>query len=123
MSEETFTPVSKRVFANAFEFAFSANKNVAEACSPVETAEGGTFHLSEDGQSGFRVCSGELTHVFSVVRGRGNSIVTAAIVGGATFLDCFDGYLPTLYTRHGFTETHREPNWTPGAPDVVFMSR
>jgi hypothetical protein len=48
-------------------------------------------------------------------------LVVDAIDAGARSLDCFDGYLPTLYARHGFAETHRVANWPPDGPDVVYM--
>lgn len=66
---------------------------------------------------------GVLIGVFSLVRGRGDALVAGAVAHGARHLDCFDGYLPTLYARHGFAESHRESNWTPGGPDVVYMTR
>ena len=65
---------------------------------------------------------GELCGVFSTVKGRGDAIMRDALTAGAVRLDCFDGYLPGFYARHGFRETHREENWTPGGPDVVYMS-
>jgi hypothetical protein len=49
-------------------------------------------------------------------------MVQSAIERGASKLDCFDGFLPAYYERFGFVETERVPNWTPGEPDVVFMS-
>jgi hypothetical protein len=65
--------------------------------------------------------SGELVGVFSAYKGRGDDLVDAALKSGATHLDCFDGYLTEFYARHGFIEYHRDPNWTPGGPDVVLM--
>jgi hypothetical protein len=56
------------------------------------------------------------------VRGRGDALVSDAIARGAKHLNCFDGYLPTLYARHGFVEVRREPNWTEGGPDIVYMA-
>lgn len=81
------------------------------------------YFLSDDGKSGFGVTvSGEIVGLFSVAKGRGDHLVAGAIQAGGTRLDCFDGYLPTLYGRHGFREVKREDNWTPGAPDVVYMA-
>lgn len=54
--------------------------------------------------------------------GYGSRLVNDALHNGAEVLDCFDGFLPEFYARHGFVETGREPNWTPGEPDVVYMS-
>ena len=65
--------------------------------------------------------TGELVGLWSHVPGNGNGLVTAAIAYGATSLDCFDGYLPTLYGRHGFVIVRREANWIAGGPDVVYM--
>lgn len=65
----------------------------------------------------FRV---ELCHLWGA--GYGGRLVGDALHNGAEVLDCFDGFLPEFYARHGFVETSREPNWTPGAPDVVYMA-
>lgn len=65
---------------------------------------------------------GELVYVFSEVKGRGAALVLDAIERGATHLDCFDGYLVTLYSRHGFRVVKRVANWTEGGPDVVYMA-
>jgi hypothetical protein len=54
--------------------------------------------------------------------GYGSRLVGDALHNGAEVLDCFDGFLPEFYARHGFVETSREPNWTPGEPDVVYMA-
>lgn len=117
-----YSPASQRVFQNAFAYARATSFQVAAATSPAETAEGGEFHLSIDGLSGYRVSAGELTHVFSTVRGRGADLVEDAIASGAKYLDCFDGYLPQLYSRFGFKETKREQNWVASEPDVVYMA-
>lgn len=85
--------------------------------------------ISADGASGYIVVresngARDLRQVFSAVPGRGDLLVSDAVRrAGADTLDCFDGYLPTLYARHGFRETRRETNWTPGGPDVVYMAR
>lgn len=87
------------------------------------------YYVAEDGRSGYGLVQvfddgpTELIGVFSDVKGRGDEIVEDAIFHGANTLDCFDGYLPGFYERHGFTEVNRVPNWTPGEPDVVFMER
>jgi hypothetical protein len=54
--------------------------------------------------------------------GYGSRLVADALHNGAEVLDCFDGFLPEFYARHGFVEVTREPNWTPGGPDVVYMA-
>ena len=116
-------------FRAAFESAREGSSLIREATSPItrEDADDTAFYLAADGdnepRSGFAVTSsGELRFVFSMVRGRGRVIINRAIVAGATHLDCFDGYLPTLYAAGGFVETARVPNWTPGGPDVVYMA-
>lgn len=93
--------------------------------SAIDLPDGGTrYYLATDFRSGFGItASGELIAVFSLVPGRGPSIVSQAVRLGASNLDCFDGHLVALYSNHGFKETHREPNWDPSGPDVVWMSR
>lgn len=95
----------------------------AATSAPDELPESAAYYLHADGRSGFGVNGAELIGLFSSERGRGAALVQAAIAAGATHLDCFDGYLPELYARHGFCETRRVPNWTPGGPDVVYMER
>ena len=100
----------------------------ASTSSPLEIAGvlslDDIAYLSDDGLSGYVVkASGELVGVFSSVKGRGDALMVSAIANGARRLDCFDGYLPELYARHGFRETDRAENWTPGGPDVVYMAR
>jgi len=82
----------------------------------------GQAYMSHDRSSGFVVRDGELVGVFSTRKGAGDVIMRDALAAGAVRLDCFDGYLPAFYARHGFRETSREPNWTPGGPDVVYMA-
>jgi hypothetical protein len=105
---------------------------VLDACesSPIvdsmlsrpEHVDGTIYVLSTDGQSGYAVRpSGELVNVFSLVKGRGARLVRHALMTGAVYLDCFDGYLTSFYGRHGFREVGRVANWTPGGPDVVYM--
>ena len=79
--------------------------------------------VSADGLSGYGVShEGELVGLFSTVKGRGDELVESAKANEAWFLDCFDGYLVRLYSKHGFEEYNRVPNWTQGAADVVFMA-
>lgn len=121
-----FTTVSPAKFSQALAVAQRTDANVAAATTPalemfIRTDL--TTYLHTDGRSGFAVAAdGELVGVFSTVRGRGQDILTAAIGAGANRLDCFDGFLPNLYSRFGFVETAREANWTPGGPDVVYMA-
>lgn len=117
--------VSARVFRETLGEARKASLRIANATTPevIVASRPGAFYLSVDGRSGFAVTfKGELHGVFSLVKGRGDTLVRDAVFFGATHLDCFDGYLPTLYAKHGFHETRREPNWVEGQPDVVYMS-
>lgn len=113
------------VFGTYFETARKFHLQIADATSPFEHREGTCYFLDEDPETGF--CGyairpdGELVFVWSARPGRGNEIVEHAVANGATHLDCFDGYLPSLYARHGFVEYARENNWTPDGPDVVYM--
>jgi hypothetical protein len=70
---------------------------------------------------GFLVVSGELMGLWG--RGIGDFLIRDAISLGANRLDCFDGYLPRLYSKHGFQAILRSPNYTKGQPDVVWMRR
>ena len=118
-------PVSWNTFAVAMRHARSVSERIAEATSsPDEMPSSYSFFLSEDAQSGYGVAGdGTLVGVFSLVKGRGESLIWSAILHhGAVKLDCFDGFLPDYYKRFGFAETERVPNWTPGEPDVVFMA-
>lgn len=122
-----FDRVPSETFRAFFELARSEHAHIAESTSPFEMTRGASCFLStwtpERGVCGFVIrADGELTNVFSVGKGNGDDIMRAAIARGARHLDCFDGYLPTFYGRHGFAETRREDNWTPGGPAVVYMA-
>lgn len=117
-----YYPTSADSFRETFDAARSASPLIDAATSPFDAETPAIHYLAGDALSGFAVTeTGELRFVFSLVKGRGDDLVTAALREGASHLDCFDGYLPTLYGRHGFTETARELNWTPGDPDVVYL--
>lgn len=130
MSAPTLAPapaileVPRETFGNALHQARLIWQKCKDSTSkPEEMSLTARYYLTEDGQSGFGVTTdGELIGVFSLERGRGDQLVAAAILMGARRLDCFDGYLPKLYARHGFSEYDRKPNWTPGGPDVVWMT-
>lgn len=110
-------------FAAHYDSARVASDRIREATSPFTHTDGTVYVLSTDGESGYAIRpDGDLVFVFSTTPGRGATIVADAIANGAETLDCFDGYLPTLYARHGFVEYAREDNWTPGGPAVVFMA-
>ncbi len=124
-----FWEVDAKAFALYFNASRAVSDVIRESCSTFESIdargadwEGARFFLSTANRAGYCVKGdGELVLVHSLDKGRGDAIVTDAIANGATFLDCFDGYLPTLYGRHGFVEWHREANWDADGPDVVFM--
>jgi hypothetical protein len=118
--------VGRDAFAFAFTMARGVSDRVLEATSPFDFDAPDVWRrdywLSLDGRSGFCIDNDDrLLFVFSLEPGRGDEIVSHAVRHGAKRLDCFDGYLPGLYSRHGFVEERREANWTPGEPDVVFM--
>lgn len=77
-----------------------------------------------DHQGGFVVLSGELLGFHNIKKGTGDWMMREAVALGADRLYTFDvSHLINLYTRHGFREVLREPNFYPGKPDVVFMRR
>lgn len=120
--------VSQAEFMQAFCDAKRNNPMVREATSwPSELYDGASagdaYVLTSGGMAGFIVrASGELVALFSRKKGYGDMLVKQAIQCGASHLDCFDGYLPKLYAKHGFIETDRAANWSEGEPDVVFMA-
>ncbi|MEU9605439.1 hypothetical protein [Streptomyces sp. NPDC048057] len=118
-------PASQSEYTAALGLARSESERISRATSAPEEMPGDArYYLTADLQSGFGVAAdGALIGLFSTVQGRGDDLITDAVTHkGATHLDCFDGYLPGLYKRHGFIETERVPNWVSGEPDVVFMA-
>jgi len=100
--------------------------NIKNSTSPVieiiQDKTDKTFYLDSTGSKGYAIDgTGELTSLFSTIKGEGTNLVRSAIKNGAKHLDCFDGFLPTFYKKFGFIEVKRVPNWTEGEPDVVFM--
>lgn len=88
--------------------------------------------LTEDGRSGMAIMpDGDAVSLFSLERGRAQSLMQHAIREGGWKLDAFDegGFLPILYRTFGFKEYGRvawnpdytPPGWTGGTPDVVMM--
>lgn len=78
-------------------------------------------YLSPSGKTGFAIGpDGDLCNLFSMEH-RGADAIRAAMELGANKLDCFDGKLPGLYSKFGFEEYKREPNWIKGEPDVIYM--
>lgn len=122
-----FNQVSSKQFIAALKDAQDNYKHIRTATTPftdIQHTFGTTYYLSMNGAIGFAVSgTGELTSVYSAIKGKGDELMIEAIKRGACHLDCFDGYLPKFYAKHGFTEVRREPNWTAGEPDVVYMAR
>lgn len=115
--------VPASIFRLALATAAAERPQIAESCTaPADLPHRARYYLAADGRSGFGIDDGELIGLFSAAAGRGRQLVNAAVDLGARRLDCFDGYLPELYAWHGFVETRRESNWSPGGPDVVYMS-
>ena len=124
---DLFVKVSSNEFKESLKRVQSFYKVIRESTTPwneIETKDVKFFIAGCPAFMGFAVSeNGELTSVFSAIQGKGDTIMREAIKQGAKHLDCFDGYLPTLYARHGFHEVRREANWTKGEPDVVYMER
>lgn len=121
----TTSSVPHDIFQQAIGAARVASLTIRDATSPSDEYPrfGATYYLTIDGLSGYGILDdGTLVGLFSLVRGRGASLMANALDDGATSLDCFDGFLPGFYRRFGFVETGRVPNWTEGEPDVVWMS-
>lgn len=118
--------VTSAHFAEVFGFVRNDSPVVREMTSTFDEIEGTRYFLGDQGRYanfGYAIRpDGELVYVFSEVKGMGNHIMMDAVSKGAVYLDCFDGYLVTLYSRHGFRVVKRVENWTPGEPDVVYMS-
>lgn len=96
--------------------------------------------LSEDKKSGVAVTQdGDIVSLFSSSSEKGRTIpmLLLAVQNGGTKLDCFDTFLPRLYSRIGFKavarnnwiEEYKPEGWNKeyfgrynnGEPDVVFM--
>jgi hypothetical protein len=118
-------------FFKAVEEASQRNPRIKEMITrynPEELNKMDTF-LTKDMASGFALKptedgGKEIVSLFSGKKGRGDKLINEAVKQGGDTLDAFDGYLTQeLYPKAGFKEYAREPNWTPGSPDVVFMKK
>jgi len=84
--------------------------------------------LTKNKLAGAALNGDEIINVFSLSAGEGKKALLEAITRGGRRLDCFDKLpgqdhgLPEYYAKFGFKEVRREKNWTPGGPDVVYMS-
>ena len=123
-----FENVTLLEFKGALKLVQASNEQIKNATTPWEEINDdikffSNFYLDYENQCGFAVSfKGELTSVFSLKKKQGDHIVRQAIKVGATHLDCFDGYLPTLYSRHGFKIARKEDNWTNGEPCICYMN-
>lgn len=118
-----FLQTSPGYFAEITEDLRQCSPIHAENVDPVDIHAEARFYLSDDQTAGFAITTdGELKYVWSTLPGQGDAIVSTAVEAGAEHLNCFDGHLVTLYSRHGFVVDSRTPNWTEGEPDVVTMS-
>jgi hypothetical protein len=123
-----FHTASKLDFVFALTAARDSNQHVRRSVThPTDLTDNAQWFLTADGKTGFGITHSddegnrELIAVFSTVKGRGPQIVRTSVLHGANVLDCFDGFLVEFYTKHGWREYDRAPNWTPGNPDVVFL--
>ena len=123
-------------FRRSIEHARGHMTNRQSLCvSTFSTAEyrHAQLYLSHDNCSGYAIfAGGELRSVFSCVKGRGAQLLDSAIANGATWLECFDGFLSQLYSNAGFVEVARytfDPALAPtgwdqlanGTPDYLKM--
>jgi hypothetical protein len=120
-----FTKVTGEAFGAMVETAMASDARIDAMLSHGVDYSAHECYATADGTAGFAVSpDGDLQSVFNYgTGGRGDALVTAAIGAGARTLDCFDGFLPAFYARHGFRVVRREANWTVGGPDVVYMAR
>lgn len=107
---------------------------------PVEDYMNMKLLLTEDGLSGIAVKpDGDIVSVFSASteKHRSVSLIFAAIQNGGKKLDCFDTFLPKIYSYFGFRAVARNnwvdefapkgwnkefyKNFNNGEPDVVYM--
>lgn len=122
------------------EFIAARNKGAARpenfSDPDPETLASATKFLSPDKKSGCLVTKdGDLGNVFNNggKKGAGQAAVVRAIEHGAKTLDCYDDFLPALYSTLGFTpvakvkfnDEYAPPNWNydaNGRPDVIIMA-
>ena len=107
-----------------------------------ELKEFSRLYVSEDGLAGVGIRpSGEIGALYSnnAMKGSGDSLVRLALQEGGEYLECFDTYLPGVYSRAGLgkiAEIPFNPEFAPdgwdyqkmkdynqGLPDVIFMVR
>lgn len=112
----------------AFKAALTQNKR-ADTLSDYSLEDLGQMRLFllKGGKAGYALKKdGEFVNLFNngpkeETGGAGPWLVLHAIEQGATHGDHFDGFLTGFYKTLGWKQVRREPNWTPGGPDVIFM--
>lgn len=118
-------PASPQQFAQGVGSLNKRARAMTSVYSPEELSQM-QLYMVNGANAGYALKNGdELVNVFNnggmATFGRGQEIVADAVRRGARRLDCFDGDLVRFYEQNGFRVVRREPNWTPGEPDVVFM--
>lgn len=130
-------------FLNAME---AAKAQLGDQAASVDVKELSDYQgmktliLSEDKKTGCAITKdGDIVSVFSASQERGRAIpmLLLAVQNGGTKLDCYDIYLPAIYSKVGFkavarnnwVEIYKPDGWDKeyfkkynnGEPDVVFM--
>lgn len=115
------------VKADKFKALLSANAR-ADTLSDYSVDELGKMQLFQlqGHDAGYAIKDGnELVNLFNNggkdTKGAGQWLVLDAVEHGVTKGDHFDGFLTPFYKKLGFTEDHREKNWTAGGPDIVYI--
>lgn len=109
---------------DVFEEAISKHPQQETLETPrVYTPTKKTF-LNQSGTAGYAIeGDGYWGSLFSMKPGLGSVAAKDALKNGACYGNCFDdGRLPAFYQKLGGVPIRREPNWTPGGPDVVHFS-
>jgi len=128
-----FKEVSSKAFIEARNI--SSRAGFLSPLKPEDLAHHTAF-MTPDGKAGAALDShGDIQNVFNNggPKGAGQRALVEAISRGGRTLDCYDGYLPKLYSQFGFVETGRmkfNPDYAPSgwdhakydSPDVVFMA-
>ena len=118
-----YTGVSGNEFRRMVGIAVHTTPQIALNVDIPQIGSSSFYFLASDGLSGYAInYDGELSCVWSLLRGRGDGIVAHAVDNGAFKLNCFDvNPLVSLYSKHGFRVARSEPNWAEGEPDIVYM--
>lgn len=104
-----FYPASGQQFYTCFRRAWEESKfmQTDSVLFPAKSYMFKSCYLSEDNLSGYAIeLDGQLVSVFSLVRGRGKSLVASAIDNGAISLECYEAPLK-LYESAGFVVVER----------------